>query len=350
MSKSLKSIAAITANYSGFIDTYAFIRRKFTKSQVVIVMYHRICPEQNYCLPLVLNTKIFEQQINYFCRNFKVIPLGEIAQLIHQKRSLPKKAIAITFDDGYRDNYLYAYPILKEYGIPATIFLTAGYIGSNKVFWWDKVSYVIHHTGIGQITLDELGSYSCQSVYDRGQSVRKITEHLKTLPEEKRNILIDKLAQVCSITIPTDLGKELFLSWEEVIEMSNGNIEFGAHTMSHPIMTNISFEQAKNEVIQSKKAIEGEIEKEVTIFSYPNGNFNSELVSLVKECGFTGAVSTSLHTHGKPVHQNDNPYTLSRIDAIDDFVKFKAILSGLWADTRTTFNRRTNSGTDHANY
>ncbi len=349
MSKSLESIAVMTANFSGFIDTYAFIRRKLSKSQIVIVMYHRVCPEKDYWSSLALNTQSFEQQIEYFSSNFKVVPLGEIAQLIHQRRPFPKKAVVITFDDGYKDNYSYAYPILKKYGVPATIFLTAGYIGSDKLFWWDKISYLIHHTQTSQLHLGDLGSHRFQSIEDRHYASHIIIEHLKKLPDGTKDVLMNKLLDISQVSIPSDLGRDLFLSWEEVKEMSKGGIDFGAHTVSHPILTNIPLKQAQDEIIQSKMSIEDEIEKEVTIFSYPNGNFNSELVRFIKENGFTCAVSTSSHTHSKPVHPSDNPYTLSRIDAIDDFVKFKVMLSGLWGDARTILTRRPNEATRYIN-
>ena len=115
---------------------------------------------------------------------------------IQQGKSLPEKAVVITFDDGYKDNYLYAYPILKKHRIPATIFLATGHIDTGKLFWWDKVSYVIRHTNVGQLNLGELGTYSVQSDLDRFHTNFIITEGLKKLPNVRKNLLIEKLLNI----------------------------------------------------------------------------------------------------------------------------------------------------------
>ncbi len=333
VSRSLKSIAAITANCSGFTDVYAFIQRKLTKSQVAIIMYHRVCPEVDYWSDLELSTQAFETHIDYFRHKFEVIPLSEIARCIHQERSLPEKAVAITFDDGYKDNYLHAYPILKKYQVPATIFLTSGHIGENSLFWQNKITYAIRHTSVSCLKLDELGSFHFQSHRDKHHASRKVIKHLKNLHGETKPTFVEKLIDLCQIHIPDDLGKDLFLSWKEVNEMSNDSIDFGAHTVNHPILTNISLEQAKDEITQSKKEIEERLGKVISAFSYPNGNFNLELARFVKESGFTCAVSAPPCTPEKLIGAKDSPYELGRICACD-FNTLKIACSGLLAHSQ----------------
>ena len=342
MNESLTRLVAMLANRSGLLTSYAFIRRKLTQSQVLVIMYHRIGAKKDDWSFETLSPQDFERQIDYFCRNFQVLSLDEIAQYIHQEKSLPEKAVVITFDDGYRDNYLHAYPILKKYNVPAIIFLTSGHIGSDKLFWWEKVSYIIHHTAFSVLDLDELGYYNYQALENRSLTSLIICNHLKELPEEKKSIWIEKLSNKCQVTVPDGLGKDLFLSWEEVKEMSNDNIDFGAHSVSHPIMTNISLEQAKDEIVQSKKTIEENIAKEVYAFSYPNGNFNPELVRLVRDNGFTVAVSAPPYVSEKPISAKDNPFELGRIWPDEDFNKFILACSGLKGDilsiTATKYN------------
>ncbi|HDN74422.1 MAG TPA: polysaccharide deacetylase family protein, partial [Archaeoglobus sp.] len=228
----------------------------------------------------------------YFYRNFKILSLNELVQYIRQGKPLPKRVVIITFDDGYRDIYLHAYPILRKYHIPATIFLTTGLIGTGNLFWWDKVAYVIQHTIATQLSLDELGSYSLHSKSARFHASLAITEGLRKLPNERRVSLVEKLLSTTGVDIPEDLGKKLILSWDEVKEMSNGGIEFGAHSVTHPVLTNMPLEEAKWEIVQSKKDIERKIGKEVTAFSYPNGNFSPKIIEIVQESGFDCAVST----------------------------------------------------------
>ncbi|MFC1633559.1 polysaccharide deacetylase family protein [Planctomycetota bacterium] len=153
-----------------------------------------------------------------------------MAQHIQNGTSLPSKAIAVTLDDGYRDNYENAYPVLKEYNIPATVFLTTGFIGTGKIPRWEKGHYT-----------DE---------------------------------------------------KTLMLSWKQVREMSDSGISFGSHTLTHPFLARIPRMQVEKEIHLSKDIIEQQIGKSVTTFAYPSGNFNFDVKAIVKEAGYSAAVST----------------------------------------------------------
>ncbi|MFC1969672.1 polysaccharide deacetylase family protein [Chloroflexota bacterium] len=330
MIDSLKTVAATAANYSGLPDGYAFLRRKLTKSQVGILLYHRVCPSNDNWNLKPLSPRSFERQMEYFHRNYEILSLDRLVQYIQQGRPLPEKAVVITFDDGYKDNYLYAYPILVKHGIPATIFLTTGHIGSSKLFWFDEVKYLVQLTPLNQLELNELGSYPLQTEVDRFRTSLIISRRLRNLPEERKKKLVEKLINTCQVDIPDNLGEELFLSWDEVREMGDDGISFGAHTVNHPVLTNLPLQRARWEIVQSKKDIEEKLGKEVTAFAYPFGPFNAEIVRLVKESGFTSAVTTESGL----VNAKTNPYKLPRIGAVRDFNKFKVVFSGLYQDLR----------------
>jgi peptidoglycan/xylan/chitin deacetylase (PgdA/CDA1 family) len=301
-------------------------------------MCHRVSPMQDSWYLETMKPQIFDRYINYFRENYEVLPLDILVGYIKQGNNsfLGKKAVmAITFDDGYKDNYLYAYPILKKYHIPATFFLATGHIGTSNLFWWDKVSYIIRHTKIDQLDLDKLGSYSLLTDFNRFQASSIIVDKLKKMPDEKKNILIEKLLKISGVEISPELGKGLILSWDEIVEMSNDGISFGAHTINHPILTNLPLEQIEKEIVQSKKDIEGKIGKEVKAFSYPNGDFNEEIVELIKKYDFTCAVAVS---PGNLIDIEDSIYELNRIAIMDDFNKTKVILCGLWADLKRLFS------------
>ena len=253
--------AANVANHLGIFDAYAFLRRRLTGSQVAILMYHRVCPDEENQYLEALSVESFERQMEYFSRNYEIFSLDELVQHIVSEDFPSEKAVVVTFDDGYKDNYLYAYPILKKYHVPATIFLATGHIGSGKLFWWDKVGYIIQHSSIKQLNLDGLGSYCIESKIDKSRARFMITERLKKIEEGRKNLLIEKLLNVCQVELPSDLGKKLILSWKEVKEMDNGTVTFGAHSVNHHILTSIPLEQAENEIVQSKKDIEEELGK-----------------------------------------------------------------------------------------
>jgi len=329
------SLLAALSNRLGLFDAYGFSRSLLTKSQVAILTYHRICPKKDNWQDSI-EPHTFEQQMGYFCKKYEILSLAELTKHIVQKRRLPRKAIIITFDDGYMDNYLNAYPILVKYHIPATIFLTTGHISSDNLFWWDKLCYIIQKTNKRKLNLEEFGEYSLQSVEERNNTTKIITNKLIHFSENRKNLLIEKLAQIASVDIPSGLAKQLYLSWAVVKQMSSDGIDFGAHTVNHPHLTNISFDQVRWETIKSKKDIERELEKEVSAFSYPYGNFNPKIVGLIKDNGFTCGVST-LPTL---VQLNDNILALGRIAAMEDFNKFKVELCGLLDDFQPLTKRK----------
>jgi peptidoglycan/xylan/chitin deacetylase (PgdA/CDA1 family) len=197
--------------------------------KTLIICYHCIRDEGN---PHLRPAKIadFEKQMQYLSKVYNPISLEKMAQHIQNGTSLPSKAIAVTFDDGYQDNYENAYPILKKYNIPATFFLTTGFIGTGEIPAWDKGYY----TG----------------------------------------------------------EKALMLSWEQVREMSDNGISFGSHTLTHPFLTRIPHKHAQREISLSKDIIEQKIGKPVTTFAYPSGNFDADIKGIVKGAGYSAAVST----------------------------------------------------------
>jgi peptidoglycan/xylan/chitin deacetylase (PgdA/CDA1 family) len=334
----IKNFILTASDRIGFLDTYALIRRKLTKSQVAILMYHRVGPKNDTWSLESLDPQTFQKQIEYFSRNFELISLDELVRCIRQKKSLPKKAVAITFDDGYRDNYLHAYPIIKKYNIPTTIFLTTGHIGTNKLFWWDKVSYIVKHTRVNKLNLGKFGNYLVSSDREKSLTNNEITEKLKKVSEDQKQFLLEKLIIASNVlNIPPEVGEDLILSWDDVKEMMNGGIDFGAHSVNHPILTNMPLEQAKWEIAQSVKSIEEKLGKKVNGFSYPNGDYNSAISKFIQDRGFSWAVAV---LPNKLVSFKDNPYELRRLGIFEDFTGFKLMFCGLLGDLQSIRHTR----------
>jgi hypothetical protein len=157
-----------------------------------------------------------------------------------------------------------------------------------------------------------------------------IIERLTGLPEQRKNLLIEELLHTAGVDIPESLAKKVILSWEEVLRMSKEGIDFGAHSVSHPILTNLPLEKARFEIAESKRNIEGRV-KPIRFFSYPDGAFNSDIVEAVKQSGFVGAVTCD------PVWVTCRPgrYRIGRmVITYEDFNMFRVMLSGIWGDYR----------------
>jgi peptidoglycan/xylan/chitin deacetylase (PgdA/CDA1 family) len=338
--------AAMFTNRIGMLDSYKLVRARLAKSQVAILMYHRVEPQKNpWFFPYSITVSDFENQIIYLVKHYSILSLNELVDHVYEHQPLPKKAVVLTFDDGYKDNYTYAYPILKKYGVPATVFLTAGHIGSGELFWWDKITYVLHHTLCDVLELDDIGSYPLKSTGERLRAASTLVKKLGKLPEPEKNLLIEKIVNMSAVNIPADSGKELILSWDEVREMNHGGIAIGAHTVTHPVLTKLLPEQAKREIIESRKIIEEKIGQPVTVFSYPGGKFSDKTASLLKDNGFRCALTSvpSMTT------SKSNPYELGRIIGGWTYTVFKALLFGLHTDLHALASRinRTDNNNDN---
>lgn len=321
----------------GFLDAYSNLKKHFG-SQIVILTYHRIGPDNNPWLLSPTSTSDFEKQIIYLKKTHKIMPLNKLAESLQEGKSFKEKIAVVTIDDGYKDSYLYAYPILKKYKIPATIFLITGHINKGDLFWFDKIRYLLWYTKIKKFKLDDIGEFSLDSIDNKLKSMYLLVEKLKKIPNEDKNNNLNELIDICDINIPSDLGRDFILSWDEIIEMYENGINFGAHTITHPILTRVSLDRARFEIFQSKKHIENRINQNVNTFCYPNGtieDFNNEIIEIIKSSGFSCAVTTipMINT------SKTDLYKLGRMFDPWSFDSFKFITSGLYSDTTNILNR-----------
>jgi peptidoglycan/xylan/chitin deacetylase (PgdA/CDA1 family) len=315
------------------IETYSVIQSNI-RSQVAILLYHHIGDKKDDYLLNRTKTSDFEKQMKYLRNTYEIISFDTLIQAITQKKPLPKRAAIVTFDDGYKDNYIEAYPILKKYQIPATIFLTTGHIETDNIFWWNKIGYVLCNTKLKKIELEELGDISPPPSENMFFSLRMVYQKFKKIPEERKKELTELLIEKSEVDIPKDLSKDLMLTWDNVREMNENGIDFGAHTVTHPILTSLSLNQAKSEIIESKKTIEKKIDKNVTTFCYPNGftaDYNSDIIQVLKDNGFLCSVTVI----PKMVTRKSDLFELGRLPSGYNDQSFRFCISGLYS----TLNR-----------
>lgn len=335
----IKELSGAVIHYSGFLHLYRWIKSLNKKQEVLVLVYHRVLGDQevnNLDIGVIsASPKNFGEQMKYISNNYTVISLDHFIEHIQNKTKLPEDSVIITFDDGYRDNYINAYPILKKYGLTATIFLTTWYIANTDLLWWDKVAYMINETKCMDFELPGLGRYSLKTDIKRAEAIWCVQEKLKRMGEGEKNLLLGKLSDTLSVEIPGDLGRGLFMSWDEVREMSEGGISFGAHTVTHAILTEVSLKEAREEIHESKKKIYNELGKPVKSFAYPNGDaadFNEDIKEILKDEGFTCAVISS---YGINDLETD-PYELRRImiDNFDTLHVFESKVLGIFGSLK----------------
>lgn len=316
--------------YSGLLELIRRVRLKRpTQGRLLVLMYHRVEDNvQGYDFAPSVTCAKMEQHMSYLRQKYKIISLDELSEYVHS-RTLPSgDCLAVTFDDGYRDNYLNAYPILKRYNIPATIFLTSGFIGKSELFWWDRVSRILMAMTEKDAKLelaDDIYPPTLTKILEdlsrvKGKNSRKrqrLVEELKRIYEDKKLQILVDLEKNISTCLPEMPAPPQNLNWDEVREMSKNGMTFGSHTVTHPIMTRINTKTAKWQVVQSKKRIEAQLGREVLHFAYPNGqpeDFNAEIRKIIRDEGYKSACSTIDGSNGIA----DSPYVLKR-KCIDDY-------------------------------
>lgn len=319
-----KSMTANALDYMGKIENI-FVKRK---SQYLILMYHRIIPSREAPTGLqqgmYVEPKTFEMHVNYLKNHFQVI---SFLDLIEYTTSFPlqkkkKPCCILTFDDGWFDFYKYAYPVLLQEKMPATVFLPTSYINTNKIFWTDIIAYFIVTIRSGKDiskAQNKLKNDLAEKIIGQKGSEESNVENaisiLKQYDQERIFTVLNEISESYNITFPAI--DRVFLNWDEVREMfHSGLVTFGSHTEGHKILVHLKDDEIINELNRSKrKLIMENVVKDAFIpFCFPNGDYNERIAKLVSESGYQASVTTENGWND----MNDPIHTLKRISIHQD--------------------------------
>lgn len=322
----LKVIFAYLLYFTGILHLYKVIR---LRNKAVVLMYHRVLSEADKKKSfshdgIIVDKDTFEKHIRFLRKTFNVVSLNEFSNRIQSRVSFEKFSCLITFDDGWRDNFINAYPILKKYKIPAVVFLPVNYIGTDNLFWQERLTRMLHsiccNAGISkQGLLDKFNLKGFSRLPDEELRLQ-IKEYVNqkkdcALHDIQKNIF-DILKDYEPFISVID-NVDTFLDWDQVKYMSIDGISFGSHGVNHKILTKVPSDEVSEEIMQSRKVIEGQLSTCPITFSYPNGNFDENIISLVKACGYQLAFSTEKGF----VSSSDNPFAIKRINIHNDITK-----------------------------
>jgi len=279
---------------------FDILARLETQQRLIVLAYHRICNRENNFL---LDGKVisavpedFEKHLKFIKKHFSVIALKELYMYCIHSCQLPRNPVIITFDDGYRDNYHNAFPLLLKYNLKATFFIPTDYIETRDLLWWDKIAYVIKSSKRRNISL----VYPCEKEYNigteetRSATIRDLQRIVKTTESLNLKTFIDSLSLSAEIDINKQIGNDILLTWSDIKEMKQAGMDIGSHTKSHRVLSTLPENELEKELSGSKSILEHHLGEQVYSLAYPVGGkytFNQKVQNLVKKCGYTLAFS-----------------------------------------------------------
>lgn len=272
---------------------FPFIKMRKT-ANLQILTYHRVNDEHDFLFPAT-PIRVFEEQMLHISKRYHVCALEEAVERF-QKKDLPPNAVAITFDDGYRDNFLHAFPVVRNLSLPMTIFLATDAIGTGRTLWHDRVFSAFRETKASNLTGFDpsIVGVPLGSLPQRQLAMEKVLAILRRLDEAERNQRISVLCH-CLAVEERRVDPDLMLTWDDVKLMSRDHVSFGSHTASHPILARISEEETEAQLVRSCEAIRQHLGRRPMTFAYPNGtktDFSEVTKQALKRLGFTCAVTT----------------------------------------------------------
>jgi len=270
--------------------------------------------------------------MEYLKQNYNVLPVSTALEWADKGIQSKKPIALVTFDDGYKNNFLWAYPVMKDLGLPFTIFVVTDHIDSQKLFWFDEIIMLIQAERRSYFDLRSWGlgvfAFPVSDQEMRWSSIQDLLEKLKTVDSGMRREIIAEVSG--HDTINKEISKEfLVLGSHDLRELvSSGLVEVGSHTDGHEILTVLDAKRVHATISRSIDILESLIGLKMRYFSYPNGDFNDSTKDIVAKCGLQAAFITG----GRHWTINNDVYAIPRIGigAYDTFEIFVAKTSGLF--------------------
>ena len=266
-------------------------------ARLSVLIFHRVLPEPDPLFPDEMHARRFDELCGWLKSWFTVLPLDQAVARV-STGTLPSRAACITFDDGYADNHDVAMPILQRHGLPATFFIATGFLNGGRM-WNDTIIESVRHCKVPMLDLSSLalGHHAVASIGEKKAAISSLISQIKYRTFEERVIVTEQLARLAGVQLPHDL----MMSSHQVQSMRRAGMQIGAHTVSHPILAQLTDGQARQEISGSKSFLEQLLGERVGLFAYPNGkpgeDYSPRSVAIVRSLDFDAAVSTAWGTH-----------------------------------------------------
>jgi peptidoglycan/xylan/chitin deacetylase (PgdA/CDA1 family) len=281
----------------------------------VVLLYHRMLPARAQDpFGIVVRAQRFAEHLAHLSARYEVVPAAQVADDLRSGRRPAKRQVAITFDDGYADNYLHAYPLLERLRLPATVFLATDYVDGGCSYWWDRLWRAVYGSAAPILVVpppvDRTYSLTGRTAFD--EALTDLWERMVPMPEETREALLE----VLHAGPGPDADRPL--TWMEVRAMhAGGLVTFGAHSGSHPRLSALSAHEAAAEIERPAQRIAEELGSRPTLFAYPYGvpgeDFTQATTEAVRRAGFAAAFAAEPGV----VRAGTDPFAVPRVSVGD---------------------------------
>lgn len=305
-------------------------------SELYISMHHYTRDLKHSRYPEIkgLDVNLFREQIAFMKSNFNIVTMEQVLEAISTKEKLPEKALLLTFDDGYADNYTVAMPVLEEYGVQGSFFIPGKTFTTHQLLDVNKIHYVLASANIYNLvgdlkkemdyyrgqefqyasTEELFAKYAVASRFDIKETVF-VKQMLQTvLPEKLRNIISSKLfAKYVGIT-EEQLAYELYMSEDQIRTMKRHGMFIGIHGYDHYWLGNLPVEQMENDISLALDALDEFVDRKQWVMNYPYGNYNKDVLAYISKQGACLGLTTEVRLADI---DKDNPLELPRLDCND---------------------------------
>ena len=278
-----------------------------------VLTYHRIdeLKRRPWLDPVQISAspKDFDEQMAYLATYYQMVTVSDVLAVLksRNKKDLPPRAVLVTFDDGYYDFEEQAWPILRRYKIPATLFVPTAYPNHpEQTFWWDDLYQALQNTSRKENLNTPIGTFSLSNAVSRNQAFQRLKNYMKTLKHAETILNVRELCRELGV----QPAANCIMSWDSLRKLSQDGLTLGAHTRTHPLLNRISLDEAREEAIGSFEDLKREIGFALPIFAYPSGEFNNSVVSMLGHEGFSLAFTTK---RGINSINHMNPLRIQRI-------------------------------------
>ena len=302
--RTVKGAVALALHYSKAQDALAALQRRAVGGRrVLILSYHRVVKDfaaekANGLFTLNISQHTFRRHLEVLRETHDIVPLDAALDVLEGRAAAKRDLAVITFDDGYRDVYEYAFPVMREMRVPAVVYVPSAFIGTTRRLGHDRLWMALTRMvdrRIGPMALGVGGEFErcLAEAFEGGVSAHKALERLiERNPTPRLLSLCDALEDRLGLTRLKVPEGQLPMSWEQLREMDRYGIETGGHTADHTVLTNQPLADARREIAECKTVIERGLGKAIHHFAYCNGYYSAGVAQALKAEGFRSAVTT----------------------------------------------------------